>query len=229
MKITIEASDLGLALQMRRFVDFYPNYYKTFNIEPKKISDLGKGVTVFEFVVGNQDDVHQFSLICTSYKIIVRNGDRTKFINPMPVFGAYPEVMPELCKGGVEGLFREIAQECVATGLLTQPIAIALGLFQFTPIFDLTLGKANLTSKNAVEGHPRLHCTLGEYDAYEIWKDIGEGFLRHDVSSTSDYVDKSPLPEAGSTVIWIYKAIYRYKNEPIGNWSESVAVIVKGM
>ena len=55
------------------------------------------------------------------------------------------------------------------------------------------------------------------------------GFIRFDVSTSPNYVDMSPLPPAGTDVIWTYKVIYRYKNVHIGNWSIAIPIAVKGV
>ena len=45
---------------------------------------------------------------------------------------------------------------------------------------------------------------------------------------TANFTDKSTLPAKGTGVVWKYKIIYVYKNEPIGNWSAEIAISVLG-
>jgi len=104
-----------------------------------------------------------------------------------------------------------------------------LGIFAEPIIDTMGAGTPNLTLKTAGGGHPQLHCTMGEYEGYEVWKDTGTGFIRFDVSTSPNYTDMTPLPPAGTDVIWTYKVIYRYKNVQIGNWSISIPIAVKGV
>ena len=227
MKITIASTESTLVTQIGKFVENYPTYNSILKVAPAKIINLGKGLAMLAFVVNEQDVIKTFGISFTAYKNSVLNGNQT-MLNAIPVLTAYPAILPELCNGGVEGLLREIAQDCVATGALTETMAIALGLLELATIVDLTLGTANLSSKPSIAGHPKLHCTIGDYDGYEIWRDTGKGYVMIDVSTIPDFIDYAPLPAIGTSEVWNYKAIYRYKNEQIGNWSIVVSVAVTG-
>jgi len=228
MEIAIDNTDDGLVNQIGKFLKHYPDYDGDLHLPPAKISTLGGIQTFFSFVVTKQHDFKHFGLELTSYKDLLRNGDPLILMNALPVVPIYPTTLPVTCNEGVVSFFREIAQLCVATGKLTEPMAIALGLIKVPVIVDLIAGKPNLTLKASNVGHPRLHCTLGEYEGYEVWKDIGKGFFKLDVSNKPDCVDNSPLPAAGVSEVWDYKAIYRFNNIQIGNWSEIVSIAVKG-
>ena len=180
------------------------------------------------FIVDEQAKVKVFGMTLTSYKNLVRSGNQLVKLTAIPTFDAYPAVLPVLGNEGVEGLFREVTQDCVKSGKLNESMGIELGLIALPVTIDLTLGTPNLTSKQSNVGHPRMHSNLGYYDEYEIWKDSGAGFLRHDVSTTADYTDNDPLPLANVHAVWLYKAIYRFKNEQIGNWSATISVAVHG-
>ena len=46
---------------------------------------------------------------------------------------------------------------------------------------------------------------------------------------TANFTDKSTLPAMRTgAVVWKYKIIYVYKNEPIGNWIAEIAISVLG-
>lgn len=72
----------------------------------------------------------------TSYKNLRPRCNPLVAINAMPVLSVYPVVLPVFGNEGVEGHFREITQLCVATGKLTVPMAIALGLIIVPAITD---------------------------------------------------------------------------------------------
>ncbi len=49
-----------------------------------------------------------------------------------------------------------------------------------------------------------------------------------DISVSPDYTDMHQLPAAGQSAVWKYKAIYRLKNERVGQWSDEAAIVVGG-
>ncbi len=228
MEIVIDNTDDGLVDQMGKFLKHYADYEAILNLPPAKITTLGLVHTYFSFVVTKQHDFKHFGLELTSYKDLLRTGNPSILMNALPVVPVYPAIIPAICNQGVVGFFREITQLCMATGKMTEPMAITLGLIKLPVITDLIAGKPNLSSKQSNVGHPRLHCTLGDYEGYEVWKDIGKGFIKLDVSNKPDYIDNSPLPAEGVSEVWNYKTIYRYNNVQIGNWSEIVSILVKG-
>ncbi len=228
MEIVIENTDDGVVDQIGKFLSHYPDYDDILNLPAAKITTLGVVHKFFSFVVAKQHDFKLFGIELTSYKDLLRNGDPLVLMNALPVVPDYPAILPVTCNQGVISFFREITQLCVATHKLTEPMAIALGLIKPPVIGNLIAGKPNLTSKPSNVGHPRLHCTLGDYEGYEVWKDSGKGFVKLDVSNKPDYVDNSPLPAASVSEVWAYKAIYRYNNVQIGNWSEIMSIAVLG-
>ena len=48
------------------------------------------------------------------------------------------------------------------------------------------------------------------------------------IDTTPNYTDTAPLPPAGQSVLWKYKAIYRADDTRIGQWSEVVSLPVAG-
>lgn len=53
-----------------------------------------------------------------------------------------------------------------------------------------------------------------------------KGFGLFTIASSPRVADTTPLP--ASPVNWKYKAIYRMKDEQIGNWSDVVTIAVGG-
>ena len=43
-----------------------------------------------------------------------------------------------------------------------------------------------------------------------------------------DYTDTAPLPAAGESALWRYRAIYRLGDERIGQWSNIAVTSVMG-
>jgi hypothetical protein len=66
-------------------------------------------------------------------------------------------------------------------------------------------------------------------DGIEIFVDRGDGvFVFLDMDTVPDYLDKSPLPASGTSVVWKYKAIYRLNDQQVGQWSAVASISVMG-
>jgi hypothetical protein len=79
-------------------------------------------------------------------------------------------------------------------------------------------------------GHPRVLWSMRGMDALEFEADHGDGhFALHTIDMTPNHIDTTPLPPAGTVVLWRYRAIYRLRDEQVGNWSQVLEVSVKGI
>jgi hypothetical protein len=79
-------------------------------------------------------------------------------------------------------------------------------------------------------GHPRILWTMRGMDALEIEADRGDGhFTLLTIDTTPNHVDTTPLPPPGTVVLWKYRAIYRVRDERVGQWSQVLEVSVKGV
>ena len=78
-------------------------------------------------------------------------------------------------------------------------------------------------------GFPSLKWLRQRTDSMEIVVDRGTGTFQHLITTTNNsYRDTSPLPPPGTAAAWHYKAIYRRKDEAIGQWSDIKTVTVLG-
>ena len=228
MKTLVEKGDVELATQIRNFLSAYPDHKDEMKVLASKIVDLEKGSIYMDFFLDIQNKVHTTSSTLTSYKNMIRHGKGNDILGAKPALTVYPLVVPPICNANVEGLFRDIIQDCVNSGNLTEDVAKALGIFAEASTTVLADGTPAVSLKSMSGGHPSLHTKLEGYDAYEIWKDAGKGFVFHNVSTASDFSDYSPLPALGVEEIWKYKIIFRYQNLQIGHWSATISVAVNG-
>jgi hypothetical protein len=58
-------------------------------------------------------------------------------------------------------------------------------------------------------------------DSIEIWVDRGTGFVFLAVDTVPGYTDTAPLPAAGQSALWKYKAIYHQGDDRVGNGAMS--------
>lgn len=224
----IEQTDTKFRTQLGSFCNLYHLYINELNVLPAKITRLREGNAVVQIIFPQQETLQTFGTGFTSYKNLLRWGNNGEVLTAFPVMPTYPATMPALCEANIEALFKEILQECVDNGM-SESTAKALGVFAEDTTVALNEGTPNFSLKLAGGGHPILHCTIKGYDGFEVWKDAGTGFIRFDVSTSANYTDMSPLPAAGTDVIWRYKIIYRHQNVQIGNWSPIIPIAIKGV
>ena len=79
-------------------------------------------------------------------------------------------------------------------------------------------------------GHPTVAWAKGKVSALELWVDRndGNGFVFLTINTEPNTADSAPLPPPGTSVLWKYKAIYRYHDEQVGEWSDVISIVVGG-
>lgn len=65
-------------------------------------------------------------------------------------------------------------------------------------------------------------------DGIEIQVDRGTGFVFLAIDTIPGYTDTAPMPAAGQSALWKYKAIYRQGDDRVGQWSDVVSIPVAG-
>jgi hypothetical protein len=65
-------------------------------------------------------------------------------------------------------------------------------------------------------------------DGIEIQVDRGAGFVFLAIDTIPGYTDTAPMPAAGQSALWKYKAIYRQDDDRVGQWSDVVSIPVAG-
>ena len=77
-------------------------------------------------------------------------------------------------------------------------------------------------------GQPIIQWSKGDADALEIWVDRNDdrGFGLFTIANSPRITDTTPVP--ATPVQWKYKAIYRLKDDRIGDWSTITPVSVGG-
>ena len=75
---------------------------------------------------------------------------------------------------------------------------------------------------------PVILWTKGKASAIEIWVDRndGNGFVFLIINTEPNTTDPTPLPAPGTSAVWNYKAIYRFHDEQVGQWSDVLSVTV---
>lgn len=145
---------------------------------------------------------------------------------PFPASPAAPEPVTAVPAGIIPRLIRLVARIKAARNY-SEDIGRELGIVGTTLSTDSDRAKPILQiGKQA--GRPVIRWAKGQADNLEIHVDRGDsrGFALLTIAQTTRVPDPVPLPATPTT--WKYKAIYRVKDEQIGNWSDMVSIAVGG-
>lgn len=76
---------------------------------------------------------------------------------------------------------------------------------------------------------PELVWQKQKMDAIEIYKSTdGVQFSFLAIDTYLNYTDTQTLPEQNGSAVWFYKAIYRYHDTKVGQWSDIIKITVTG-
>lgn len=231
METYIEFADSLFGAQVDGFCKKVGNHQGLLGLDPVKIHNLAIARNFLLFELEQNEVAQQYLRSHTSYKNLLRFGMEKQVLGPLPTPPVYPLPVLPLPNANVQAQFAELIQNCTHSSAFTEAIGLDLGIIKLQTQFLPEKGTPNLTGKTSQGGHPLLHAKIGEYEAFEIWKDDGGG-LGYKLCGTAlhpEFTDASTLPPYGTTTTWKYKAIYLYKGKIVGNWSNQVLVTVYGV
>lgn len=224
----LPSDDEGKTVWLANFVNKLSGYAVKYGIAAAETTDMTDSEAYWGYWFTYRQQFAEFQSKLTAYKNELRSG-----VDP----GATPSVVPVPPVLGV-------APTAVAPGIFVRATSIGnrikkhnnytiadgqdLGLEGAETELDLVNAKPVITVK-LVAGVPRIVWKKQGYDGIEIHVSRNGAayvFLAHD--TFPDYDDTAPLPAAGQSALWKYKAIYTYKDERVGQWSDEMSVTVMG-
>jgi hypothetical protein len=161
----------------------------------------------------------------TAYKNQAAHGDNLGDIPVTPDPGTPPPAMQTDIFGRNAAQAVRIKKQPKCTDAIAQD----LGIIGAEVVLDPTTYQPILTfSLNA--GHPHIGWPTQGMDSPELWKDSGDGkgLVLLTYPTNTDYADLSPLPAPGVSAVWKYKAIYRFNDQQVGQWSDMATIDVMG-
>jgi hypothetical protein len=199
----------------------------------------------WDYLLQRQASTLAYKLELSDFKKLVRKGNGDEVLPAaIPEPQPNPLPLPTLTAANIEGHLRTIASRAKVHPAYTHNIGQALRIVKSAAVFDPEAGQPLLKIDLNAAGHPHLSFKKGGWQGIELHKmTIGEAnqgpavppiqnndprFVKLERIFGHDYVDPSELP-AGKAEIWIYKALYLYKNLPVGTWSQLALVTVGGV
>ena len=209
-------------------IDTYAAKYGISADEAKFLKDAS---AFFLFWLDYLNKLSEYTKKVTDYKNAIRNGVPAGAVAPVqpvpPDLGAVPSAVdPDIF--GVAG---SIGLRIKIHKNYTTADGADMGLEGAEDeLPDLTTVKPVIKVQPGNMGHPDIIWKKSLMDALDIYVDRGNGdwlFLATD--TIPDYTDTAALPAAGQSALWKYKCIYRFNDEPAGQWSDVASITVGGM
>ena len=219
--------DSGKADLLDHVAATLPKYTGTLEISADDLTSLQADAVSFRYALNILSRAQSYAHNCTAFKNLLRDGGTDAI--EWPVAPLLPEPIPPIVKSGIIPRFSLLINRLKAHKNYSPAIGQDLQIIGSAYIIDPSTWKPVLSSLLQA-GHPTVVWAKGKASAIEIWVDRndGTGFVFLIIHTEPNTPDPVPLPSPGTSVVWKYKAIYRYHDEQVGEWSDVLSVVVGG-
>ncbi|MDD2661865.1 MAG: hypothetical protein PHY54_19650 [Methylococcales bacterium] len=204
-----------------------PHYAGLLEISAQDMDALKADAAAFRYAYQSMCDMQTYAQAWTSYKNLLRDGGAGNA--GWPVAPVLAEPTPPAVSPGIIPKLSALAARIKTNRNYTSTIGYDLWLIGAEQKIDTSTWKPAL-SVYSQAGHPVIVWNKGKANALEIWVDRGDGnnFVFFVINTEPNTTDTTPLPAAGSSAVWKYKAIYRSHDEQVGQWSDVISLAVGG-
>jgi len=221
----LQKNDEKFAVQLANFSSKLPGYKDIFSISDAELAEAEADSVYFTWAVTSAKKITDYKKSWIGFKNILRLDTGNPELNPVPETSTITPIPDEVLPG-IQSRFLIQAKRIKAHKNYTEAIGQNLGieasfsnrlpLESVQPILKAVLngGRVNLQWKKST------------YDAIVIEKDTGSGFVFFDKDLRPNFVDPTPLPAGNESAVWRYRAMYMFKDEKVGNWSDVVTITV---
>jgi len=228
MPITyLELTDEKFAIQLSNFGSKIGTYATLFALTPAEITSIQADAAQFAWTVMSFKKIESNKQNWTKYKKILRKGEANVTVNVAPSAPAL-DAVPAAVAPGVSFRFTTIVKRIKAHPCYTTAIGQNLGI-----------EKTATAKGNTDDAQPKLKAIMrggkvnlvwkkGNFTGILIEKDSGAGFVALDKDFSPDFIDNSPMPAAGESAVWKYRAIYLVGDDKVGLISDIVSITVAG-
>ncbi len=214
--------DSGKAELLEHLATRLPIYAELLEISAVDVASVQADATAFRYTLSAYNVVQGNARLWTAFKNLQRDGGTGTSAYPQaPNLPAPAQAVPLGIVPRLSGLIARIKTARNYTEAIGQDLSI-VGTTQiidpatWKPVIDITV----------TGGHPTVQWAKGTADSIEIWADRGDdkGFHFHTITTDPNYTDPTAGP--ATVALWKYKAIYRLRDEQVGNWSDVISVAV---
>ena len=220
----IPSDDQGKCLWLSNFSQKLPACAAAVGVSAAEVAGVQADNAFFAYVCDARNQYGQKAQEWTAYKNDARRGDTLGAMPVPPTLDAPPAAVPANIFGRASALATRIKKHPGYTEAIGQNLGLigpeqSVDVDNLKPVLQIALQA----------GHPNIGWKKQGMDGVEIQVDRGTGaFSFLAIDTVPDYLDTAPLPAPGAGAVWKYKAIYRLKDEPVGQWSDVASVSVMG-
>jgi hypothetical protein len=204
-----------------------PPYAATLDFTADDLAQLDRATQWFKFPLELQAALKAAGEAAVAFKNAILDGSKG-----IPSVPQIPTITPPAGEPFEDafGFASKLITRAKIHNNYTETIGKALGIIPAqSPGVDLNAQQPVLDVEFQT-GHPRILWKMQGMDALEIEVDRGDGhFTLFTIDTTPNHLDATPLPALGSVVLWRYRAIFRLRDERVGQWSQVLEVSVKGV
>jgi hypothetical protein len=204
-----------------------PKYAAIFALTSEMLAQRQADALAFRHALQTADDAQAYAQHRKAYKNLLRDGGDGSGDWPLPLTFSQTDPLA-VALGIIPRLTSFVTWLKIQPGY-SEAIGQDLWLVGAKQVIDPSTWKPAL-SMQSQGGHPVIGWTKGKASGVEILVDRGDGqgFVLLTISITPPTTDNSPLPAAGTSAVWKYKAIYHRGDNQVGDWSDVVSVAVGG-
>ena len=221
----LPTNEPGKRAWLNNFAGKMPTYAATVGVTPAEVTQLTADNLFFNYVCDAHSQHTKTTRDWTAYKHQAAHGDNLGDIPVTPTPGTPPPTVPPNIFGRASTLAVRIKNHPNCTDAIAQDLGIIgpeviIDPANMKPVLYLTL----------TAGHPHVGWAKQGMDSLELQVDRGDGkgFVPLTITTNTDYADNSPLPAAGTSAVWKYKAVYRLNDAQVGQWSDVATIGVMG-
>lgn len=221
------SDDGGKAELLEHLAVILPKYAELLNISADDLNSLKADAVSFRYTLNSLYQSQSNSQHWTAFKNQQRDGGSGNGEWPLPF--KLEEPVPPAVSPGIISRLSTLVASIKAHKNYTSAIGQDLWLIGVSKVLDPNSWKPVLSSQIKA-GHPVIVWVKGKAGVLEIWVDRSDGkdFVFLNIHTEPNTTDTAPLPLAGTSAIWKYKAIYRLHDEQVGHWSDVMAVTISG-
>ena len=219
----LPSDDAGKGAWLNNLSAKLPSYSAALGLTAADTASVTADAAFFGYLLAAQSQVAAYSQQWTAYKNAARNGAALGALPATPSLGVAPAAVASNIFGRATAL---VARIKVAPGY-TDSIGQALQIIGADQTVDVTTMKPVITAQLDA-GQVDIGWTKQGMDGIEIQVDRGTGFVFLAIDTIPGYTDTAPMPAAGQSALWKYKAIYRQGDDRVGQWSDVVSIPVAG-
>ena len=221
----LQKNDEKFAVQLTNFSSKLPGYKDIFSISDAELAEAEADSLYFTWAVTSAKKITDYKKSWIGFKNILRLDTGNPEVNPVPETSTITPIPDEVLPG-IQSRFLIQAKRIKAHKNYTEAIGQNLGI-EGTFSNRMPLENVQPILKAVMNGgRVNLQWKKSTYDAIIIEKDTGSGFVFLDKDLRPNFVDTTPLPSGSESAVWRYRAMYMFKDEKVGNWSDVVTITV---